>query len=236
MTGKDLGTWTVGLLAMLMLSLASCSSDRSGERPQWTEKQAWDWNQKVGVIKGFNEPAGGYPGMSFEDIVRKVSEYGLNSVRFWIPGKTAEEQIEAIRTRADICEKYGMTISPVLSIQRRKEYFENPDEEQGLKDAEKVIKEILLPFKDDPRIVLWDIWNEPNCDIFMVDGGTNEKQTMHELDWIEKMVHWCREINLSQPITSSIFFDSGANADTTSNLFKRRVEVENMMDLHNFHS
>lgn len=236
MTGKDLGAWAVGLLAMLMLSLPSCSSGSSGERPQWTEKQAWDWNQKVGVIKGFNEPAGGYPGMSFEDIVKKVSEYGLNSVRFWIPGKTAEEQIEAIRTRADICEKYGMTISPVLSIQRRKEYFENPDEEQGLKDAEKVIKEILLPFKDDPRIVLWDIWNEPNCDIFMVDGGTNEKQTMHELDWIEKMVHWCREINLSQPITSSIFFDSGANADTTSNLFKRRVEVENMMDLHNFHS
>jgi len=227
-----------GFAALLILFLPSCSNETNGgkERPQWTEEQAWEWEKKVGVIKGFNEPAKGYPGMSLEDIIKKVSEYGLNSVRFWVPGKTAEEQIESIHRYADICEKYGMTISPVLSIQRRKEFFENPDEEQGLKEAEKVIKTILTPFKDDPRIVLWDIWNEPNCDIFLVDGGTNEKQTRHELDWIEKMVHWCREVRLSQPITASIFFDSGANADTSSELFKRRVEVENMMDLHNFHS
>ena len=236
MTEKSFGAWAAGIIALFVLTLASCSSGGGRERPQWTEKQAWDWDKKVGVIKGFNEPAGGYPGMTREEIIKKTSEYGLNSVRWWVRGQTAEDQIADIRDMADICEKYGMTISPVLSIQRRKEYFNNPDEEQGLKDAETIIKQILTPFKDDPRIVLWDIWNEPDCDIFQVNGGATEKQTMHELDWIEKMVHWCREVWLSQPITSSIFFDSGAGADTSSTLFKRRVEVENMMDLHNFHS
>ena len=96
-----------GLAALGLSLLWACSGNGGKERPQWTEKQAWEWDKNVGVIKGFNEPAGGYPGMTFEDIVKKVSEYGLNSVRFWIPGATAEEQIEVIRTRADICEKYG---------------------------------------------------------------------------------------------------------------------------------
>ena len=174
MTEKSIGAWAAGIIALLVLTLASCSSEGGRERPQWTEKQAWDWDKKVGVIKGFNEQAGGYPGMTREDIIKKTSEYGLNSVRWWVRGNTAEEQIADIRDMADICEKYGMTISPVLSIQRRKEYFGNPDEEQGLKDAEKLIKEILTPFKDDPRIVLWDIWNEPDCDIFQVNGGATE--------------------------------------------------------------
>ena len=235
MNRKRIAAWAAGA-ALLVLSFSACSADGTQERPQWTEQQAWEWDKKVGPIKGFNEPAAGYPGMSLEDIIKKASEYGLNSVRFWVHGGTVEEQIADIHKYADISEKYGMTISPVLSFQRRKEFFGNPDEEQGLKEAEKAIKAIITPFKDDPRIVLWDIWNEPNCDIFLADGGTNEKQTRHELDWIEKMVHWCREVRLSQPITSSIFFDSGARADTTSSLFQRRVEVENMMDLHNFHS
>ena len=101
-----------GFATLLILFLPSCSNETNGgkERPQWTEEQAWEWEKKVGVIKGFNEPAAGYPGMTREQIIKKASEYGLNSVRFWIPGKTPEDQIESIRNYADIAEKYGMTI------------------------------------------------------------------------------------------------------------------------------
>ena len=163
------------------------------------------------------------------DLLRKASELGFNSVRFWIKGNDAESQVAYIRKMADEAQAFGMTISPVLSIQRGKDYFKNPDEEQGLKKAEQVIKEIIRPFADDERIVLWDIWNEPS---FTIDNP----ETIRELEWIEKMVHWCREENLCQPITSSIIWDPDRDADVSSETWKKRAQVEAMMDLHNFHS
>ena len=66
--------------------------------------------------------------------------------------------------------------------------------------------------------------------------GKDDPETFHQMDWIEKMVHWCREENLCQPITSSIFWDTDRSADVSSPAWKRRCQVEAMMDIHNFHS
>lgn len=213
------------LLILLLPSIVGFAK----ERRQWTEKQAWAWEKKVGTIIGFNQPESPYPGMKNIDLLRKASELGFNSVRFWIKGNDAESQVAYIRKMADEAQAFGMTISPVLSIQRGKDYFKNPDEEQGLKKAEQVIKEIIRPFADDERIVLWDIWNEPS---FTIDNP----ETIRELEWIEKMVHWCREENLCQPITSSIIWDPDRDADVSSETWKKRAQVEAMMDIHNFHS
>ena len=92
---------------------------RPSPRGQWTEQQAWDWEKKVGEIRGFNAPSPAYPGQTRLDILKKASEYGLNSVRFWISGNDAKEQIEYIRQFAEDANRFGMTISPVISIQNR---------------------------------------------------------------------------------------------------------------------
>ena len=211
----------------LALALAAACSP-SGERPQWTEKQAWEWDRKVGVIKGFNQPEPAYPGQSLDEIISRMADLGFNSVRGWFGGDTAEEQVEKIRNVADIAGKYGMTVSPVLYLHRNYLHRDAP-EEQNLADAEKCVRTIVRPFRDDDRIILWDIWNEP---VFDPKDSAN---VMKELDWIEREVHWCREERLSQPITASIFWDTEKGSDTTSFLFRRRREVEMMMDLHNFH-
>ncbi|MCF0167865.1 MAG: cellulase family glycosylhydrolase [Bacteroidales bacterium] len=219
----------IAIAALLMIvspAYAKIKNKTTG-RPQWTETQAWEWEQKVGIIKGFNQPERPYPGMSQEEIIAKAASLGLNSVRFWVGGATVEEQIANIERFALWADKYGMTISPVLSIQRTPQFFGNPDEKQGLKDAEKALKAIVTPFKDDDRIILWDLWNEPEFG--------NRENTLREMYWIEQMVLWFREVGLSQPITSSIVWDTGGAADTDSELGRRRNEVEAMMDIHNFH-
>jgi len=223
-------------LVVLLLSAGFMSNAAAKGRKQWTLKQVQAWEQKVGPIKGFNEPAGGYPGMTDEDIITRASEIGFNSVRVWVRGSTAEEQVSYLKNFLDIAARHGMTVSPVLSLQRTKQYFDNPNREQGIKNAYELTKQILEPFKDDQRIVLWDIWNEPNCDIFAVDGGSTEAETRKEVEFIEMMVPWCWEVGLTQPISASIFFDSGYGADMSSDLYKLRAKVENMMDVHNFHS
>ena len=44
---------TVFYIAVLLLCLQNISLTHA--RKQWTEKQAWAWQKKVGVIKGFNQ-------------------------------------------------------------------------------------------------------------------------------------------------------------------------------------
>ena len=199
---------------------------RPAPRGQWTEQQAWDWEKKVGEIHGFNAPSAAYPGQSRAEILRKASEYGLNSVRTWIQGSTAQEQIDFIRTFAEEAAQFGMTVSPVLSIQNQ--YYNRPDEEQALKECEETIRQIVRAFATDERIIFWDIWNEPRY-------RADEANTYRNMDWIEKMVLWCRDEGIIQPITSSIIWETCFDTDTVSRAWKRRAEVEAMMDIHNFH-
>ena len=94
---------TITLLSLLLVA-GVCSLSA---REQWTVEQAWQWQERVGVIKGFNEPYPAYPGMSRADVLKKAHDVGLNSVRFWVRGETAEEQIAHIRQMIDEADRYG---------------------------------------------------------------------------------------------------------------------------------
>jgi hypothetical protein len=54
---------------------------------------------------------------------------------------------------------------------------------------EEYVKDIIRTFKDDKRIVAWDLYNEPQ----------------RYLPLLKKEFDWAREINPSQPLTSGIF-------------------------------
>lgn len=225
---------TTLMVALLFSSAPSCLASskkknmmRPSPRGQWTEQQAWDWEKKVGEIRGFNAPSPAYPGQTRLDILKKASEYGLNSVRFWISGNDAKEQIEYIRQFAEDANRFGMTISPVISIQNR--YYSRPDEKEALKECEEVVRQIVRAFATDERIIFWDLWNEPRF-------RESDPNTLRNMDWLEKMVLWCRDEGIIQPITSSIIWDASYDADSETPTYRRRAEVEGMMDIHNFHS
>lgn len=206
-------------LLSLLLVAGVCSLSA---REQWTVEQAWQWQERVGVIKGFNEPYPAYPGMSRADVLKKAHDVGLNSVRFWVRGETAEEQIAHIRQMIDEADRYGMTVSPVLNYV--KERFARNRGNQPMKDYERVTRAVVREFADEERIVFWDLWNEPRYE--------DNAVTYEQMDIIEQMVRWCRKENLSQPITSSIIW---ATIKEDSKPLKRMAEVEGMMDIHNFH-
>ncbi len=196
-------------------------------RKQMSVAQAWKWQRRMGEIRGFNQPELAYPGMSRDQILRKASELGLNSVRSWIYGRTVEEQIDFIRHMVEDASRYGLTYSPVLSFYERYYRDKSIPEEERLRRAEEYIRQVVGTFSRDKRIAMWDIWNEPST-------ATND-ETMRQMDWLEKMVEWCRSENPVQPITSSIIWEGG-EYDTTTTHYKRRMEIERMMDIHNVHT
>jgi hypothetical protein len=60
---------------------------------------------------------------------------------------------------------------------------------------EAYVKDILSTFKDDKRIVLWDLYNEPG----------NSAYDNKSMPLLENVFAWGREINPSQPLTCGIW-------------------------------
>jgi len=56
---------------------------------------------------------------------------------------------------------------------------------------EKYVKDILSTFKDDPRVWVWDLYNEPT------NGGLGNTS----LDLVRKVYVWAREVAPTQPLT-----------------------------------
>lgn len=197
------------------------------KRKQWTEKQAWKWQERVGVIKGFNEPYPAYPGQTNREILQKAADLGFNSVRFWIRGNNTQERIDHIQSMIDDAAACGMTVSPVIAFGERYYYTKKDAQEReaGQKAYEQTVREVVRHFAKDKHIVFWDLWNEPRFE--------DRPDTYAQMDIIEQMVHWCWEENVQQPITSSIIW---ATVNPANKALKRTTEVEAMMDIHNFHS
>lgn len=60
---------------------------------------------------------------------------------------------------------------------------------------EKYIKDVMGHFKDDPRIVFWSVYNEPE----------NPKRGAYSLPLLSKVFEWARSVDPSQPITAPIW-------------------------------
>lgn len=61
---------------------------------------------------------------------------------------------------------------------------------------EEYVKDIMTTFKDDERVLVWDLYNEPG----------NSAHGMNTMPLLKNTVKWAREVNPSQPITIGIWF------------------------------
>ena len=71
-------------------------------------------------------------------------------------------------------------------------------------ELESYIKGVVSAFANDNRVLMWDIYNEPDN---VAQNNPNEVDNKHDLSLalIRKVIRWVREVNPSQPITSGIW-------------------------------
>ena len=100
--------------------------------------------------------------------------------------------------------------------------------EDGSKDAllESYVKGILTHFKNDNRVAIWDLYNEPGNPNSNSYGGTSVHKTelnpndkdKHSLRLVSKTIKWAREVNPSQPLTMGIWRGETDNWGTPEKL------------------
>lgn len=68
---------------------------------------------------------------------------------------------------------------------------------------ERYVKDVMTAFREDDRIFVWDLYNEPT------NGGLGDVS----LPLVRKVFRWAREVNPSQPITIAYWYDNKALED-----------------------
>jgi hypothetical protein len=89
-----------------------------------------------------------------------------------------------------------------------------------INDLEAYVKDVLTTFKDDRRIVMWDLYNEPG------NSGYGNKS----LPLLEKVFQWGWEVRPSQPLSAGVWKLS------LSDLNKFQVENSDIITYHNYES
>ncbi|MCF7732902.1 MAG: family 43 glycosylhydrolase [Akkermansiaceae bacterium] len=82
-------------------------------------------------------------------------------------------------------------------------------------ELEKYVKDMVGTFGNDPRIVLWDLYNEPG----------NSGMGNRSLPLVEASFAWARQANPSQPLTISVW---GAPKEISD----RQVELSDVVSFH----
>ena len=199
------------------------------------------------------------------------AELGFNLHRVFLHNLVWQQNSEEFLTRIDqylaVSDKYGIKTMivllddvwdphPVLGKQRDpvphrhnsgwvqapgREYLEDESKHPLI---EAYVKGVIERFKNDNRVAIWDLYNEPANANTNSYGETSEYKTelssadkeKYSLRLVKKVFQWAREVNPSQPLTMGIWRGNTDDWGTPGKLpAVDRVMIENS-DVITFHT
>lgn len=98
---------------------------------------------------------------------------------------------------------------------------------------EPYIKGIISAFKNDKRVVIWDIYNEPGN----INGSSYKKlepenKSKYSLKLLKKVYKWSREVNPSQPICIDVWTSIHKELDEMSEIDKFAYYNSDVINFH----
>jgi hypothetical protein len=98
---------------------------------------------------------------------------------------------------------------------------------------EAYVKGVVGAFAKDPRVVGWDVWNEPsNVNTGNYDDLPGKKEIIRNL--LPQVFAWAREAGASQPLTSGVWDGDWSSPDTLDPIEKVQIEQSDIISFHNY--
>src|SRR5579863_5646710 len=98
---------------------------------------------------------------------------------------------------------------------------------------EAYVKGVVGAFANDPRIVGWDVWNEPsNVNTGNYDDLPGKKDRVHTL--LPQVFAWARAAGASQPLTSGVWDGDWSSPETLDPIEKIQIEQSDVISFHNY--
>jgi hypothetical protein len=165
--------------------------------PSWGAKieEAW-WN---------------YDGAKFREEVALARTVHANCIRLWIeypawmadPDKVTERFLDAVKA----IDEHGMKTMPCLFNRWHDWKWDygglyNEDFVRHWPPKLEYVRALVTPLASDPRVLLWDLCNEPNA------FNTAEDWSRREFDFLKEVAAAARASGAQQPITFGTMYGS----------------------------
>ncbi len=98
---------------------------------------------------------------------------------------------------------------------------------------ETYVKGVVRAFGKDPRVLAWDLWNEPSNgnDSSYSDDHSKEKAI---LNLLPKVFAWSRSAQPAQPLTSGVWDGDWSTPETLGAISKIQIAESDVISFHNY--
>ena len=98
------------------------------------------------------------------------------------------------------------------------------------------VQGVVGAFANDPRVLAWDLWNEPNNtnDESLRIGGTEEESWNSCWRFCRRFSIWARSANPSQPLTSGVWEGDWSSPEKLSPTQRIQLEQSDVISFHNY--
>ena len=94
---------------------------------------------------------------------------------------------------------------------------------------------VIGAFANDPRVLAWDLWNEPdngNDPSYVAGEITNKQALVKKL--LPEIFSWARSARPSQPLTSGLWHGDWSSLKTLTAIERSQVEDSDVLSFHNY--
>jgi hypothetical protein len=100
---------------------------------------------------------------------------------------------------------------------------------------EKYVKGVVGAFANDPRILGWDVWNEPdNGNGSELKDFKPEAKTEIVLNLLPRAFEWARSMHPKQPLTSGVWKGDWSSPEKLSAMEKIQLALSDVVSFHNY--
>jgi hypothetical protein len=110
--------------------------------------------------------------------------------------------------------------------------LQDPAKYRALKNY---VVDIVSTFRNDRRIIAWDVWNEPdnvNKSSYFKQEPVNKQQLV--LNLLPQVFEWVRSASPSQPVTSAVWGGDWSANEKLSSIQKVQIEHSDIISFHNY--
>lgn len=100
---------------------------------------------------------------------------------------------------------------------------------------QRYVEGVLSSFRDDSRIIAWDLWNEPdndNCGSYRKTEISNKLALVAEL--LPQVFEWGRNAGPSHPLTSGLWYGEWAVPADLTPIQRTQIERSDVISFHSY--
>ena len=100
---------------------------------------------------------------------------------------------------------------------------------------ESYVKGVVGHFANDPRILAWDVWNEPDNTNASSYGKEEPKDKVRlVLALLPQVFAWARSAHPTQPLTSGVWHGDWSSLDAMPPMARIQIEQSDVITFHNY--